>query len=379
MELIITAFYIAFIWLIWYKWKLLRANIFWKVTWPSLWCIAISLELISLGQFCPYSKNAFVSTYVYQIAPEYGGKVISVDVEANTPVKKGQALFHMDPTPWQHKVTEAAATLAIAQQDVKVMKARVEEAQANVTSVQTELTLSQAELAQYQKGAKTQAVSKLKVEVAQDTVVAQTAQLQQAQAKLQESTLLYNSMFDGEHSSVALAQAQLDLAKYNLSQTNVLAPADGYVVDLNLQPGVEIGMKQKVMSFVNSEPENYWVVGKVPQFGMNRVGKGDRAEVMLSMYPAQVFEAKVVDVIWATGEAQVLTNAQLSSSQLNQTPGDIHFYMIKLKLVNPPQDFHERFGASGKAAIYSKSAPDALVFLRQLELRMDSWMSYLYQ
>jgi len=47
------------------------------------------------------------------------------------------------------------------------------------------------------------------------------------------------------------------------------------------------------MTFVNSKPDEYWVIGTVPQFGMQRVQKGDAAEVMLKLYPSQVFDAEV--------------------------------------------------------------------------------------
>ncbi|GAH04646.1 unnamed protein product, partial [marine sediment metagenome] len=268
--------------------------------------------------------------------------------------------------------------------------------------IRSNLEVSKTELAQYLGAARSNAVSKLKVEEAQGQVDSQTAELKRAEAKLSETqaqgtqlkiggipqaeaareqaSLAYNSRIDGEFTGVAQAQAELDKHQSILDSTTIVAPSDGYVVNLDLQPGVEIRLKDQVMSFVNGEPDNYWVVGIVPQFGLQRVQPGDRAEVMLKLYPSQVFEAEVVNVVWATGEAQITETSQLPDLPTfggGESGGD--YYAVKLTLKNLPAGFQPRFGASGKAAIYPKSAPAALVLLRQLEIRMDSWVSYLYR
>ena len=423
MELVITAIYIWIIWLVWYKYKWLKVTIVWKVVWPSLLVAAISLELIALGQYCPSSKNAFVATYVYEMAPEYGGIVKEVYVEANQPVKKGDKLFQMDTTQWQATVDDYAAQLAAAKQNVKINKAALDEAEANLLSVRQQekvllattdldkanieritdlLAVSKAELLQYVEGAKTGAVSKLKVEEAQGQVDSQTAELKQAQAKLAETgaqltqlkiggipqaeaardqaALTYNSKIGGEFTDVAQAQALLDKYQYILDSTTMVAPTDGYAVSLDLQPGVEVRLKAKVMAFVEGDPAKHWVVAVVPQFGMHRVKPGDRAEVMLKMYPGKVFDAEVIDVIWATGEAQVRQSATIQN--LKRFGGGEfggNFYAVKMAVKNLPEGVELRFGASGEAAIYPESAPEFLALLRRLEIRMSSWMSYLYQ
>jgi multidrug resistance efflux pump len=379
MELVITALYILFIWLCWYKWKWLKVTIFWKIVWPSLWVVAITLEVIALGQFCPYSKNAFVWTYVYQIGPEYGGIVTEVNVQPNTPIKKGDQLFQMDPKPWEYKVAQYTAAMAAAKQDVLIMSASVDEAKADVEQVSAQLVISEAELKQYTQAAKSGATSQIRLEQSTETVMVQRASLKKARAAQRKAELSYHAMVDGVHVEVAQIQAQLDEATFNLSQRSVLAPADGYVVDLNLQAGVELRLKKPVMTFIDGNLNEYWVVAKLPQFGMKRVKSGDAAEVMLEMYPGEVFAAEVVDVVWATGAAQLQTDAQLPDLiSLEEDPSGDHFYMVKLVLVNRPEGMAPRFGAVGKAAIYPKSAPDILIALRKIELRMDSWISYLY-
>ena len=75
MELLITIAYFFLIRLIFFDYKLLRFSLFWKFMVFGIWIGALLTEVLALGQFAPYSKSAFVQTYVVQMAPEWGGTV----------------------------------------------------------------------------------------------------------------------------------------------------------------------------------------------------------------------------------------------------------------------------------------------------------------
>ncbi|MGB5177588.1 MAG: hypothetical protein WBP44_02545, partial [Gammaproteobacteria bacterium] len=75
MELLITIAYIFLVRLIFFDYKLLKYNLFWKFVTFGLWITAALTEVIFLGQYAPYSKAMFVQSYVVQMAPEFGGLV----------------------------------------------------------------------------------------------------------------------------------------------------------------------------------------------------------------------------------------------------------------------------------------------------------------
>ena len=64
MELLITIAYIFLVRLIFFDYKLLRFNLFWKFFVFGLYFAAALTEVTLLGQFTPYSKEAFVQAYV---------------------------------------------------------------------------------------------------------------------------------------------------------------------------------------------------------------------------------------------------------------------------------------------------------------------------
>ena len=109
MELLITIAYFFLVRLIFFDYKLLRFNLFWKFMVFGIWIGALLTEVLALGQFAPYSKSAFVQTYVVQMAPEWGGKVAEVYAKPNVPIKEGDPLFQMAPEERQYKVDLYAA------------------------------------------------------------------------------------------------------------------------------------------------------------------------------------------------------------------------------------------------------------------------------
>ena len=123
MELLITIAYAFLIRLIFFDYKLLRFNLFWKFVVFGIWIGAALTEVLALGQFAPYSKSAFVQTYVVQMAPEWGGRVDDVLVKPNVPVKKGDPLFRMDPTEKQNTVDLYTAQLAAAEKIIRRRRA----------------------------------------------------------------------------------------------------------------------------------------------------------------------------------------------------------------------------------------------------------------
>lgn len=313
MEIIVTIAYFFLVRLIFFDYKLIKFNLFWKFVVFGIYAGAAMTEIIALGQFTPYSKEMMVESRVLQIAPEYGGIVKKVYAKPNVPMKKGDPLFEMDPEPRQAKVDELKAQLAEAQEKYNVER----------------------------------------------RLVRQGAGVREKMINLGDE--------------VDALQDQLDKAQYHLGQTVIVAPADGYVVNLQLREGVFIRLKVPVMSFVDTE--EYYLVALLRQRAVQWIDPGDEVEVALEMYPGAVFSAEVTDVVWASGKAQLSATGQLPTIHGQVVPPEHFVVKIRLKGEDPERPL--RFGASGLAALYSGKC-DACKFLRQLEIRSESWLNYVY-
>jgi hypothetical protein len=86
-------------------------------------------------------------------------------------------------------------------------------------------------------------------------------------------------------------------------------------------------------------------------------------------------EAVVDEVIWASGGLQLgpggklPTGASLKGSDL---------FAVRMRLKSEDPDHPLRFGATGLAAMYTGMGPSVFKLLRQLEIRSESWLFYLY-
>lgn len=416
MEIIVTIAYVFLVRLIFFDYKLLTFNLFWKFVVFGLYTAAALTELTMLGQYTPYSKDMFVQRFVVQLAPELGGEVIAIHVVPNEPVKKGTPLLQMDPRREQNDVKQHEAELAQAKSRVLELKANYEAAghavasaqrqlqeseaglqtaMANVTMTEAQVTFAREQLriedATYRKGAgselrldgakRSHAVALAQLETAKAGVVeAQLAATDEApvsEAKANEAAAraAYESLIDGEHTQVRIAESKLANARVALENRTVRAPSDGYVVNLQIAVGAVVRLKTPVLTFVSTE--EYWLVSRHIQQGIQHVQPGDDAEVAFEMYPGQVFPAEVVAVAWATGRAQGLVTGVLEQEVQTVSRIEDDFW-VRLRLKTPDPERPVRFGANGIAAIYTKASPDVFVFLRRIEVQSESFLFYLF-
>ncbi|EFK08182.1 auxiliary transport protein, membrane fusion protein (MFP) family protein [delta proteobacterium NaphS2] len=373
MELLITIAYFFLIRLIFFDFKLMKFNLFWKFVVFGLWVAAALTEILSLGQFTPYSKEAFVQSYVVQMAPEYGGLVKEVFITANTPVKKGDPLFQMDPEPWQNRVDEYEAQLASAGTSVQKLGQKVVEARADAAQTQANLKGAVAKYQMIKRAAEKNAVSRIHLEEIEQRVAALKAQIKADKAAVRTAQLAFDSAVGDEHTRIAEVLAKLATAKYNVKNTIIRAPSDGYAANMQLYPGFFARLKKPVMSFVNTE--KYWIVAKMDQRGIQHVRPGDHAEVAFDMYPGKVFPAKVVSVTWANGNSQGVPSGQIPTEE--NVSGGFDF-AVRLHLTEENPEYPIRFGASCLVAVFTKDVADFLVLLRQIEIHSESYLKYLF-
>ena len=171
------------------------------------------------------------------------------------------------------------------------------------------------------------------------------------------------------------AKADVDRYQYQVDNTTLVAPADGYVVNLQLRPGSFVRLKVPIMTFVSSQEA--WLLMSVRQEGIQWVDSGDKALFALDMYPSELFEAEVDEVVWATGNAQGIISGTLPTlKELFQQPDQL---VIRLKVNTSRYPNHPlRFGASGLATIFTGKGSDVFVLLRKLEIQSESWLNYLF-
>ena len=111
MEILLLGIYSFFVWLIFIKLKLLPWTTPWKVGVAIFPIVCIAIMLLLLNIFAPTTTDVRVVKYVVPVVSQVRGRVTEVPVENNRPVKKGDVLFKIDPTPYRNDVQSLEARL----------------------------------------------------------------------------------------------------------------------------------------------------------------------------------------------------------------------------------------------------------------------------
>lgn len=327
----------------------------------------------------PYAKlarNFYITTPVIS---DVNGRVISVPVQPNQPLKKGDVLFEVDPTPFRATVESLRAQLAAAEPEAAELVEELRNAIAGVNQAKASRDQSKDAYTRYKQGYdNARAFSERDVEARRLSLEQAEAALDRAEASEREARLHAETKYMGQHPEVARLQAELQKAMYNLEHTVVRAPTDGYVTQVFLQPGMYVAALplRPVMVFVHDDPvHRNTVVGAFWQNSLQRIKAGDEAEVIFDGVPGEVFKARVKQALPALSQGQLQASGELLSVESRYQPG---FVPVELEIVDERFfDYHLPGGVVASAAIYTHHAHH-MSTVRKVLLRMQGWMNYFF-
>ncbi len=268
--------------------KIVRFNLFWKLS-PFIVAVLLLFGLlVPMGWGAPQG-SALVVRNAVSIVPDVAGEVTEVPVIANTPLKAGDVLFKIDPTPY--------------------------DAQAQAINAQLKLA---------------------------STRLSQMTTLYEGDA---------GRGFDVEqrHSEVDQLKGQLQAAQWNLDKTIVKAPADGYVTNLALRKGARVANLplSPVMAFIDTSST---IIGvEINQIDARYVEPGQEVELTFKFAPGRIYTGRVESVLQAiaTGQAQTSGTA-VAPKAIEAAP-----FAVRVRLDDAGFAMRLPAGSAGTAAIYT--------------------------
>ena len=402
MDILLLGIYAFFVWLIFIKFKWLPWNITSQVIVVTIPIVLLTIMILTLNVVAPSSSKLRVYKYTIPIVSQVRGRVLEVPVEeGNRPVKKGDVLFKIDPTPYQLDVANLEAQLAnavggeketmesLTGANAKVMESRavISQATARIAEVDARLALAQRRVQQNRELVASGAGNKFDLEQAEANVaelrgqrdaansaLAQAAATeQQSRASVGQIQQKLGSKVGGTYAQVAQIRAQLENARWLLGETVTRSPCDCFVINLQLRPGAFVaGLPvNPVMSLIEVDGQ---IIAFYNQNELTKVAAGDEAEFALETYPGKIIKGTVDSVIWAMGQGQLPASGTIPMSSLaNQAPGT---YAVKFNLADRDRELFIAAGAVGDAAIYTQHLA-FLHILRKVILRVGSYTNYL--
>ena len=260
------------------------------------------------------TDDAYTDGRAITIAPQVSGVVVSLDVNDNQFVKKGQPLIHIDPRQYRIDREQAEGALATAKAQYHGQQYGLEVAKKNFPA-QLEVAKAQLEQAQATR-ARTQAdydrqKALPKAATSQQDIDAAEAALKQAEAQvaLADAQVTQNSPVPeriGETDAavsqlkgqVEQAQARLDQADLNLSWTVVTAPQDGWITKRNVETGNYVAPGQQIFSIVAPE---VWITANFKESQLVDMRPGQHVSIKVDAYPHLRLEGHVDSIQLGSG------------------------------------------------------------------------------
>jgi membrane fusion protein (multidrug efflux system) len=353
------------------------------------------------------TDDAQVAADLLPVSTRVGGLVQSVAIRENQAVKAGDLIAQIDPAEYQARLRQAEAELesakaqvASADSEVAIVTARstgslssaraaysgssvgiasadaeLAAAQAGLVGAEAEARKAEAALgrtrelsaanaiapealdnAQAARDAAAAAVARSRAQIAaaQEAKRAAAARISEAAGRVAQSEPIA-AQIASANANAALArarvgsrEAELELARLQLSYTKITAPVDGVASQLAVHEGQLLSAGQPLVEIV---PNETYVVANFKETQLARIRVGQRAAIDVDAFPHHDFEGKVLSISGGTGASFALLPADNASGNFVKV---VQRVPVRIAWLNPPSDVPLRAGLSVTAVVYVK-------------------------
>ena len=367
---IILCLYILAMWLVFSKFRVVRWG--WLSGTVALVIGGfIVATFLALFNYLTPSGRVTVTGRVVEVTPNVTGQIVAIPVKPNVPVKTGDVLFQIDPAPFQYKVAQLKASLAGARQQAEILKSNYEQAAANVTGLTAQVEFNTKRNADIQKLAAEGANTEFQAQDRQNQYETSLAQLNVAKAAQQSARLAMDSEIGGVNTTVAQIQAQLEDANWELSQTTIRAPADGYVTVVALSVGDRALQARSVMSFIVEN--EIIIVGMFSQNGFQTIKLGAPVDIVFDNAPGRIYHAKIMAIPKGVGQGQVAVSGTLARTN---AIGGASAFPAEISVPDEMSRDSLRLGMSGNATAFAENA-GVIGLLASILIWISAYTAYL--
>ena len=346
--------------------------------------VAIALILFKHWEYIinPWTRNGQVQAEVVQVTPRVSGPIVMLSIQDNQFVKTGDLLFEIDPRTYKASLEKAKAQydktgddylsrekqVEAAEAQVKAAQASLHQAETKVKQEDSQITKNKADYERQQemmpqKATSQKAVDRAKanyevsLEQRQEALAGISkahATLSQTEAALAQAKANLGAAGD-DNASIREAQASVRQAELNLEFTQVRAPVDGYVTNLNLRLGSQTVANQPALALV--DVNSYWIYGFFRETTIGGIRKGDRAVVTLMTYQNTPIEGYVDSLGWGIAQQDGSTGFELLPN-VNPTFEWIRLAQrvpVRIHLEKVPEEIELRVGTTASVLVKTGS------------------------
>jgi len=160
-----------------------------------------------------------------------------------------------------------------------------------------------------------------------------------------------DSEIGGINTAVAQTRAQLEHAKWELDQTTIRAPGDGYVTVLALAVGDRALQARSVMSFIVTD--EITIIGMFSPNGFQTIKPGAKVTLVFDADPGRIHQAAIIGIPEGVGQGQIAVSGMLAKVG---SIGGAKAYPAVISIPNDLDRAQLRLGMPGTATVFADNA-----------------------
>lgn len=258
-----------------------------------------------------FTDNATVQQHITPVNTRVGGFIKEIRFNEYQPVHKGDTLVIIEDSEFRLQLAQAEANLqremaggeattsgiGVTRQNMSVSDAGIDEARVRLDNARQDDQ-------RYAQLLKADAVTQQQYDQIHTNYLAAKARYEQvvrSRATLNRTEQEQGHRLLQNKAAIEVAQAQINLARLNLSYTVITATADGVVGKKNIHVGQLVQPGQAMVDIVdNSE---LWVVANYRETQLPGISLGAKVSIKADAVPDVEFEGTVERISDATGSA----------------------------------------------------------------------------
>lgn len=267
-------------------------------------CVAIAagLAIYARGGRYVETDNAYVKARVIAVSADVAGRVAEVSVRDNEAVKAGVPLFRVDTALVEVSLARAEAQMGVVRTELEGLRAEHRVALAETAEAEERIGFLERQVERLQRMKERGMSREDQYDEARNAL--ETARRRVVSQKERAARMLAALGGDPKapaerHPKYLEALAARDAARLELARARVVAPADGVVSNMKLQPGEHVQRGVPVFSLVEGGAP--WVEANFKETQLAYVRPGQAATVEADAWPGLRFPARVGAIAPATG------------------------------------------------------------------------------
>lgn len=258
-----------------------------------------------------YTDDAQVWRHITPLNARVGGFIKEIRFEDYQHVCKGDTLVVIEDTEFRLALAQAEAGLKGSRSGSSAVSAgmtttqsQVRAASAGIAEARVQMENAQRDYERYEQLLAKNAVTRQQYDNVRAQFEAAKARYEAAQSRQQATSQVLGEQRErlGQTSAgVSVAEAQLELARLNLSYTVIVATCDGVMSRKDIHVGQLVQPGQQLARIVDDD--QVWVVANYRETQMDGIAVGNSVEFKADGVPDVTFHGEVESIAGGTGSA----------------------------------------------------------------------------